>query len=66
MDILRQTACIVVNPMIMVNDFASLFNCTTVGRSLDKITAPSSICIAKTCLFKYTENFTTKNWIYFR
>ena len=32
MDILRQTACMVVNP-IMVDNFASLFNCTTVGRS---------------------------------
>ena len=34
MDILRQTACMVVNP-IMIDDFASFFNCTSVGRSSD-------------------------------
>ena len=34
MDILRQTACIVGNP-IMFDNFASLFNCTTVNRSSD-------------------------------
>ena len=28
LDIMRQTACLVVNPII-VDDFASLFNCTT-------------------------------------
>ena len=33
-DILRQTACLVVNP-IKVNSFAYLFNCTTVGRVSD-------------------------------
>ena len=33
-DILRQTACLVVNP-IKVNNFAYLFNCTTVGRPSD-------------------------------
>ena len=31
-DVLRQTACLVVNP-IKVNSFAYLFNCTTVGRT---------------------------------
>ena len=30
-NVLRQTACLVVNP-IKVNSFANLFNCTTVGR----------------------------------
>ena len=34
MDVLRQTACLVVNP-IKVNSFAYLFNCTTVGRASD-------------------------------
>ena len=29
-DVLRQTACLVVNP-VKVNTFAYLFNCTTVG-----------------------------------
>ena len=33
-DVLRQTACLVVNP-IKVNRFAYLLNCTTVGRASD-------------------------------
>ena len=33
-DVLRQTACLVINP-IKVNSFAYLFNCTTVGRASD-------------------------------
>ena len=33
-DVLQQTACLVVNP-IKVNRFAYLFNCTTVGRASD-------------------------------
>ena len=33
-DVLRQTACLVVNP-IKVNSFAYRFNCTTVGRASD-------------------------------
>ena len=33
-DVLRQKACLVVNP-IKVNSFAYLFNCTTVGRASD-------------------------------
>ena len=33
-DVLRQTACLVVNP-IKVNGFAFLFNCTTVGWASD-------------------------------
>ena len=33
-NVLRQTACLVVNP-IKVNSFAYLFNCTTVGRASD-------------------------------
>ena len=33
-NVLRQTACLVVNP-IKVNSFACLFNCTTVGRASD-------------------------------
>ena len=31
-NVMRQTACLVVNP-IKVNSFAYLFNCTTVGRA---------------------------------
>ena len=33
-DVLRQTACLVVNP-IKVNNFAYLFDCTTIGRASD-------------------------------
>ena len=33
-NVMRQTACLVVNP-IKVKNFAYLFNCTTVGRALD-------------------------------
>ena len=33
-DVLRQTECLVVNP-IKVNSFAYLFNCTTIGRTSD-------------------------------
>ena len=33
-DVLRQTACLVVNP-IKVNNFANLFDCTTVSRASD-------------------------------
>ena len=33
-NVMRQTACLVVNP-IKVNGFAYLFNCTTVGRASD-------------------------------
>ena len=33
-DVLRQTACLVVNP-IKINNFAYLFDCTTVNRASD-------------------------------
>ena len=36
--IMRQSACLVFNP-IMVNNFASLFNCTPVGRASDSVMA---------------------------
>ena len=35
-DIMRHIACLVVNP-IEVNNFAVLFNCTTVGQAVDSI-----------------------------
>ena len=38
--IMRQSACLVFNP-ITVNDFASLFNCTPVGRASDSMMAPT-------------------------
>ena len=37
---LRQSACLVFNP-ITVNNFASLFNCTPVGRASDSMMAPT-------------------------
>ena len=39
-NIIRQSACLVFNP-ITVNNFASLFNCTPVGRSSDSMMAPT-------------------------
>ena len=38
-NIMRQSACLVFNP-ITVNKFASLFNCTPVGRASDSMMAP--------------------------
>ena len=38
LDIMRQTACLVVNPII-VDGYASLFNCTTAVRVSDSLTA---------------------------
>ena len=39
-NIMRQSACLVLNP-ITVNNFAFLFNCTPVGRASDSIMAPT-------------------------
>ena len=39
-NIMRQSACLVFNP-IKVNNFASLFNCTPVGRASDSMMAPT-------------------------
>ena len=39
-NVLQQTACLVVNP-IMVGNFAFLFNCTPVGRTSDSMTVPT-------------------------
>ena len=40
LDIMRQTACLVVNPII-VDGYASLFNCTTAVRASDSMMASS-------------------------
>ena len=40
MNVMRQTACMVVNPFT-VNNFADLFNCTPVGRASDLMMAPA-------------------------
>ena len=40
LDIMRQTACLVVNPII-VDGYASLFNCTAAVRASDPMTASS-------------------------
>ena len=39
-NIMRQSACLLVNP-ITVNNSASLFNCTPVGRASDSMMAPT-------------------------
>ena len=36
---MRQSACLVVNP-IMVDNYAAFFNCTTVGRASDSMMTP--------------------------
>ena len=38
LDIMRQSACLVLNP-IMVYSYGFLFNCTTVGQTSDSMTA---------------------------
>ena len=38
LDIMRQSACLVLNP-ITVNSYGFLFNCTTVGQASDSMTA---------------------------
>ena len=38
MDIMRQSACLVVNP-ITVYSYSFFFNCTTVGQASDSMTA---------------------------
>ena len=40
LDILQQSACLVLNP-IMVNSYGFLFNCMTVGQASDSMTALS-------------------------
>ena len=40
LNIMRQSACLVFNP-ITVNNFASLFKCTPVGRASDSMMAPT-------------------------
>ena len=42
LNIMRQTACLAVNPII-VDDYASLFNCTTAVRASDLMTASSGL-----------------------
>ena len=39
-NVMRETVCLVVNP-IAVNNFADLFNCTPVGRASDLMMAPA-------------------------
>ena len=40
LNVMRQSACLVINP-IMVDGFAALFNCTTVDRASDFMMAPT-------------------------
>ena len=39
-NIMRQSACLMFNP-VTVNNFASLFNCTAMGRASDSMMAPT-------------------------
>ena len=38
-DVMRQSACLVINP-ITVDNLASFFNCTLVGRASDSVMGP--------------------------
>ena len=40
LNVMRQSACLVINP-IMVDNFAALFNCTPVDRASDSMMAPT-------------------------
>ena len=40
LNVMRQSACLVINP-ITVDGYASLFNCTPVGRASDSMMAPT-------------------------
>ena len=40
LNIMRQSACLVINP-ITVDNFAALFNCTPVDRASDSMMAPT-------------------------
>ena len=40
-NVMRQSACLVINP-ITVDSFASLYNCTPVGRASDSMMGPTS------------------------
>ena len=40
LNVMRQSACIVINPITVVN-FAALFNCTPLERASDSMMAPT-------------------------
>ena len=40
LNVMRQSACLVINP-ITVDSFAALFNCTSVDRASDSMMAPT-------------------------
>ena len=42
LNVMRKSACLVINP-IMVDKFATLFNCTPVDRASDSMMAPALI-----------------------
>ena len=48
MDIMRQSACLVVN-QITVYSYGFLFNCTTVGQVSDSITVLTCWCLKPPC-----------------
>ena len=49
-NVLRQTACLVVNP-ITVDNFAFLFNCTQAGLASDSMTVPTYVVLLLWILF---------------
>ena len=41
LNVMRQSACLVFNPIIMVDNNAAFFNCTPVDRESDSMMAPT-------------------------
>ena len=41
LDIMRQSACLVLNPITVYSYVVVFFNCTTVGQASDSMTAPT-------------------------
>ena len=40
LNVMRQSACLVVNPIIIIDNYAAFFNCTPVGRVSDSMMVP--------------------------
>ena len=59
LDIMRQTACLVVNPIIVAG-YASLFNCTTAVRALGVWESLRFVIVASPGIFSYL--FLTSGW----
>ena len=41
LNVMRQSACLVINPITVDSSYAALFNCTPVDRASDSMMAPT-------------------------